>query len=371
MMKKLIKIFACFFSMVSGLPGFAQDSWAGYEHLFTPVEQYVVYRTETPLQIDGIADEPAWQQANWSADFRDIEGDKKPQPLSRTRVKMLWDENNLYVYAELEEPHIWAYYTDQDQIVYHENDFEVFIDPDGDGYNYFEFEVNAQNTLFDLFLPMPYRNGGIPLISWNAQGFESAVSLVGTLNDPSDTDELWTLEMKVPFSDMQTGMNKQVPKDGETWKINFSRVHWQTEVADRTYRKKKDAATGRDFPEYNWVWSAPGLINMHYPERWGMLQFLTEKAGSTPVVFCMPADELFRKYVWLVYYRQQNYKADHGRFASGFEELDLEKLVDELEGQSCRINMLATDFQFTAQLIMPDGVELSVNEAGLFRKKQK
>ncbi|MCW0481296.1 carbohydrate-binding family 9-like protein [Gaoshiqia sediminis] len=370
-MKKLKKIFACLLLVLPGLSAISQESWAGLEHLFTPVEQYVVYRTEAPLQIDGIADEPAWKQSSWSADFRDIEDDKKPQPLFRTRVKMLWDEDNLYVYAELEEPHIWAYYTDHDQIVYHENDFEVFVDPDGDGYNYFEFEVNAQNTLFDLFLPMPYRNGGIPLLSWDAHGFESAVSLVGTLNDPSDADELWAVEMKVPFSDMQTGMNRQVPKEGETWKINFSRVHWQTGVVDGTYRKKKDPATGRDLPEYNWVWSPPGLINMHYPERWGMLQFSAERVGSTPVAFCMPAGGQFRKYVWLVYYRQQKYKADHGRFASGFEELDLEGLVNEIEGQSCNLSMLATDFQFTVQLIMPDGLELSVNEAGLFRKKQK
>lgn len=370
-MDKLVAVFACTFLLLSDLPVFSQDSWTGYEHLFSQVENYVVYQTQTPLQIDGIADEPAWQHADWTADFRDIEGDKKPQPLFRTRVKMLWDEDNLYLYAEMEEHHIWAYYTDHDQIVYHENDFEVFIDPDGDGHNYFEFEVNAQNTLFDLFLPMPYRNGGIPLISWNAPGFESAVSLVGTLNDPSDSDELWTVEMKIPFSDLQTGMNKQVPKTGEIWKVNFSRVHWQTEVADGTYRKKKDPATGRDFPEYNWVWSPPGLINMHYPERWGMLQFSAERVGSTPITFCMAADEQFRKYVWLVYYRQQNYKAKHGRFASGFEEMDLEGLVNELDDQSCKLNMLATDFQFTVQLIMPDGLELSVNETGLFRKIPK
>lgn len=171
----------------------AQDIWAGYSHLFQPVRNYVAYQSVNPIVIDGKGDEFSWEQTDWIVDFVDIEGPQKPKPLYPTKVKMLWDSKCLYVLAELEEPHIWAYYDQHDQIVYHENDFEVFIDPDGDTHNYFEFELNAANTLFDLFLPKPYRNGGHPQISWNASGFKSAVSVTGTLNNPGDTDKsgLW------------------------------------------------------------------------------------------------------------------------------------------------------------------------------------
>lgn len=31
-----------------------------------------------------------------------------------------------------------------------DNDFEVFLDPDGDNHNYYEIEINAHNTVWDL-----------------------------------------------------------------------------------------------------------------------------------------------------------------------------------------------------------------------------
>jgi hypothetical protein len=126
---------------------------------------------------------------------------------------MLYDNSALYLLAELQEPHLWATYSRHDMIIYHENDFEVFIDPDSDTHNYFEYELNALNTLLDLKMPMPYRNGGKADISWDSKGFQSAVSIDGTLNNGRDRDAKWSVEMKIPFADL--GL-QQVPKDGQT-----------------------------------------------------------------------------------------------------------------------------------------------------------
>ena len=116
---------------------------------------YVAYRTAGALQIDGKLDEPSWQRAAWTAAFVDIEGQRKPLPAFKTRVKMLWDDEYLYLAADLEEPHVWATYTERDATIYHENDFEVFIDPDGDTHQYYEFEINALGTEWDLLLVKP------------------------------------------------------------------------------------------------------------------------------------------------------------------------------------------------------------------------
>lgn len=62
----------------------------------------------------------------------------QPAPRLGTRVKMLWDESALYIAAWLEEPAPWANLTLHDSIIYHDNDFEVFIDPDGDNHMYYE-----------------------------------------------------------------------------------------------------------------------------------------------------------------------------------------------------------------------------------------
>jgi hypothetical protein len=236
-------------------------------------KHYGCYSTPHPPVIDGKADEAVWQRAPWTEDFTDIEGDSRPAPAFRTRAKMLWDSANLYVYAEMEESDLWGRLRQHDTIIYHDNDFEVFVDPDGDTENYFELEFNTLNTEMDLFMPKPYRFGGKALLSWDVKGLRSAVQVTGTLNLPGDKDKGWSIEMAIPLSSLQMWGDKPV-RDSSTWRINFSRVEWDRIVKDRAYEVMTDAATGRRLPEHNWVWSPQGVINMHVPEKWGFLQFL-------------------------------------------------------------------------------------------------
>ena len=57
----------------------------------------------------------------------DIEGDLKPLPEHRTRVKMLWDETYFYFYSKMDEPHIWAKLTERDAVMFYDDDFEIFL----------------------------------------------------------------------------------------------------------------------------------------------------------------------------------------------------------------------------------------------------
>lgn len=243
---------------------------------------YTCYRAEKSIVIDGRLNEQAWKKAVWTDAFVDIEGDKKPLPLQETRAKMLWDDHYLYIAAQIDEEHIWAYQDKKDQIVYLENDFEVFIDPDGDTENYYELEINAINNTFDLFLPKTYRKGGRAQLKWDIKGLKSAVSVNGTINNAKDQDKRWFVEIAIPFESLSTGNVKPlIPVAGSEWRINFSRVNWQHEVdKDGRYSRKRNTETGKIFPEYNWVWSPQGIINMHYPEYWGKLLFSNEKAGK-------------------------------------------------------------------------------------------
>ena len=65
--------------------------------------------------------------------------------------------------AELEEPEVWATLTERDSVIYHDNDFEVFIDPDGDNHDYYEFEINALGTTYQVFFIWrdAYKRGGV------------------------------------------------------------------------------------------------------------------------------------------------------------------------------------------------------------------
>ena len=346
---------------------YSQKIGSDYEYLLQLARNYIVYQTISEINIDGKPDEISWEQAEWSQYFQDIEGDAKPEPLYQTRFKMLWDEQYLYILAELEEPHIWAYYATHDQIVFHENDFEIFIDPDRDTHNYFEFELNAQNTLFDLFMPKPYRNGGRAEIDWNIKNFESAISIDGTLNNPEDIDEKWIVEIAIPFNSLTKSGKYVTPENGSLWKINFSRVQWQTKVVDGKYQKIKDIKTNKFLSENNWVWSAQGVINMHFPERWGLAQFSTNKVGSNTTKFCLPEEEKLGKYLWYVYYKQQSYRHENGNYANSLSELNVANPTKKDSGESILIEMKTNGNGFTAILQNEAGLILSLNQNGLFQ----
>ena len=87
--------------------------------------------------------------------LRRISGRDRPVPRFRTRAKLLWDDEALYIAAQLEEPDVWATLTKRDTTIFRDNAFEVFIDPDGDTHHYYELEVNALGTVWDLLLVKP------------------------------------------------------------------------------------------------------------------------------------------------------------------------------------------------------------------------
>ena len=128
----------------------AQVDWDPDYLITIQPERYTALRATGTMTIDGALDEPSWQQAPWTNAFVDIEGEAKPRPRLRTRAKMLWDDENFYIAAFLEEPDVWATLRDRDAVIFHDNDFEVFIDPDWDTHNYYEYEVNAFATEWDL-----------------------------------------------------------------------------------------------------------------------------------------------------------------------------------------------------------------------------
>ena len=275
---------------------------------------YVCRLAAGPIVVDGVLDERGWRAAPWTADFVDIEGDLRPAPRFRTRAKMLWDADYLYIGAELEEPHVWATLTKRDTVIFYDNDFEVFMDPNGDNHEYYEMEMNALNTVWDLFLPRPYRDGGRARDEWNIAGLKTAVRVHGTLNNPADTDTGWTVEIAMPWKALGEFAHRPAPpKVGDQWRINFSRVEWQVVTSGGTYRKV--AGTKED----NWVWSPQGVVDMHQPERWGYVQF--GGPGAKPASFKPDPSRPAQDALMSVYHTQVGFRNEHGRWAASIGEL--------------------------------------------------
>jgi hypothetical protein len=226
-----------------------------------------------------------WEAIPWSEDFVDITGQESLKPRFRTRVKIAWDNHFLHFRAEMEEPHVWGTITQQNEVMFHDNDFEIFLDPDNDGLNYYEFEMNALGTIWELSLPKPYSNGGVPILGCNIEGLQRKVIVHGNLNDPSDEDTGWEARISIPWKGLTRYHKEKAcpPHPGDRWRLNFSRVQWQHEIIDGAYVRVPPHGTDLSsslnpeeqlHPEDNWVWSPQGVINMHRPDRWGDLIFI-------------------------------------------------------------------------------------------------
>ena len=279
-------------------------------------QMYVAGKVGSPPVIDGRLDDSAWALAPWTISFRDIEGEAKPVPRFETRAKMVWDDQYFYIAADMEEPHVWGSLTARDSIIYNDNDFEVFIDPDADNYDYYELEVNALNTQFDLMLTHPYRCGGTYDIGWDIDGLQTAVAVQGTLNDSRDVDDGWTMEIAIPWESLRSHANRPIPPvDGDQWPVNFSRVQWQHQVnANGTYERIPDLR------EDNWTWTPQDAIDMHRPEYWGLVQFSDSPPGQAS--FKMPDDAAAWTLLRRVHHAAEQYRSEHGRWPTSLAELE-------------------------------------------------
>ena len=354
MLKSKIFIVASFCAFVSC----AQSSDKMYQ-------TYVAHKTLETITIDGKPDEVAWGKASWSTTFIDIEGVN--EPTYKTQVKMLWDEKYFYVLAKLEEPHVWGDIEKRDAVIFYNNDFEVFVDPDGDTHNYYELELNALNTAWDLFITKPYRESNSPIINdWNITGLKSAVSVDGTLNNPNDIDKGWVLELAIPWEAYKTSYyHKNVPVD-DFWRVNFSRVNWEHSVTNGKYSRKKDS-NGDYLHEYNWVWSPTGVINMHEPEKWGYVYFSSKEVGSKEN-FIIPNDEKIKWELYKLYRAQKKQYSVHKKWSTSIEEISKSPIV--VEGKTLKPTIENHSFGWTITVKSPFSNKLLIiKEDGDFIKR--
>ena len=333
---------------------------------FEMPRHYLCMKAVDPITIDGKLDEASWQKAEWSQPHVDIRGAQWPdQPYHQTRIKMLWDDENLYIAAQLDEPHVWGTIIERNAVIFNDNDLEVFIDPDGDAHSYYEFEMNALNTVWNLFMDRPYKHGGNAVIR-EIPGQKTGVFVKGTINDPSDTDEYWTVEIAFPFKGMAEHAGTDCPPaDGDQWRINFSRVEWEHKIVDGKYiRVPEVGAPHASGNEQNWIWSPQGVVNMHRPETWGYLQYSQKPVGSIGVEFIEDPTAKVRYLLYKILYAQEAYILKYGRYAQNLQALELGELADELLAEPIKLISGDKGYTATAKVKLTDGKIVTVNLSG-------
>ncbi|MCX8160476.1 MAG: carbohydrate-binding family 9-like protein [Candidatus Saccharicenans sp.] len=255
---------------------------------------YTCLRTPRPLVIDGDLNKPAWTRAPRSERFVDLVTGR-PAFLD-TRIAGLWDDEHFYLAFWVEEPDVRAHLAERDSFLWLENDVEVFIaGPDC----YYELQVNALGTIYEVFyiwqealkpgsfFDRPefdlYRRqvdvlGGFQdasrwgrhprgrrwaFMDWDFPGLKWAVRVDGTLNDSSDIDRGWTVELAFPWKGMEVLAQGRPlpPDDGDVWRMSFSRF------------EALEAGGCRLEPSPGWALNAHGVYDSHIPECFSLINF--------------------------------------------------------------------------------------------------
>ncbi len=300
MSTRIITLFCCLFFGFTGIvpevPSGVQPS--GFPCADAAIPRYKASFTTMAPVIDGKLDDPVWKQALRSEAFRDlIHGGETHLD---TRAAVSWDSEYLYVAYWVEEPDVKATLTRRDAPIYQDNDVEFFI-AGNDGY--YEFEINAYATIYEVLffweeafqrngyasmaefsrsdpLARPFNGVGykthprgkrIGFWNWDYPELQKAVSIDGTLNDSSDKDRGWTVELALPWKGLEilarAGNRSLPPVSGDTWQMDFSRFNTYKGPAKTLNGKKVNDSGG-------WAWSPHGAWDSHIPECFTYVTFV-------------------------------------------------------------------------------------------------
>lgn len=177
---------------------------------------------ETPIVIDGRADEAAWKDAVPAGDFQQHWSGSTPK--AKTAVRLLWDREWLYFFADLADADVWADVTEHDGKLWENDVFELFFRPSQNYAGYYEFEVNAASAIFDAFLPGADSKDAVDAQKNGTFHIEAKVVVHGTLNKRDDRDDGWSVEGRIPWGDF--GATGGRPEPGEEWTLNLARYDY-------------------------------------------------------------------------------------------------------------------------------------------------
>ena len=182
--------------------------------------------TDLPVQIDGQGNEAAWKGAQVIDRFA-IPWAGKPASTA-TRARLLWDRENLYFLAEMQDADIYAEVQEHDGRTWNDDVFELFFKPAEDKPGYYEFQVNAAGTMLDMFLPRRGDGGYQRYRSDDEFHMEAKVALRGTLNRRQDRDRNWLVEGRIPWRDFHRTGGR--PEPNERWKFALCRYDYRIDT---------------------------------------------------------------------------------------------------------------------------------------------
>ncbi len=219
------------------------------------------YRINSSITIDGKLDESDWSNANEAADFIQHEPYNGAAPSEKTTVKVLYDDNALYIGARMydsDPSKIYRELGQRDNGNLKSDVFSVFISPYNDGINYLEFIVSASGVQADA-----KATGDNEDSSWDAVW----------MSEVNFDEKGWVVEMKIPFSALRFSTNNM-----QNWGVNFIRmIKRYNEWSSWNFIDKSVSGTFRQSGELE------GIKNIKPPIRLSLSPYISAYAEKFPV----------------------------------------------------------------------------------------
>ena len=216
------------------------------------------------MVIDGKRDELDWSRTEAATFdyFYHHDAVKKADDKQKTTFRMLWDYEFLYVFFESDDKYLTAREKVRDGAPYFDDCAEIFLSPVPEILStHMGFEVNLYKTSNDFLFMTDFYNGQPGVLKAFNPEFKVETTFKGTLNDNSDIDKGWTMEIAIPLK-LFFEIDTYAPVQADT-KWTFLAVRQERNEVEGNRR-----ITSSIFP------IDEEKIDVHEPSKFGFLHFI-------------------------------------------------------------------------------------------------
>ena len=222
---------------------------------------FKVSKASEPIIVDGKMEEESWgnTEVRELGYFYNVE---KVDDDQQSSFRMLWDAQNLYLFYQMKDKYLTARETARDGEPYLDDCAEIFLITAPDSLDtHFGYELNLNKASNDFIYFNDFYEGKDLAFKAYDPEFEVEVTYNGTVNDNSDIDIGWTMEMAIPIANFGSLGQVRPVASGNRWAFLAVRQ-------DRNDATGNRRSTSTIFPIYDIS------KNVHQANRFGLLEFV-------------------------------------------------------------------------------------------------
>ncbi|MGC6430013.1 MAG: carbohydrate-binding family 9-like protein [Jejuia sp.] len=231
------------------------------ESIKESVSSFQALKTSDSINIDGLMNEEIWGMAQ-VAGFDYFYNDEKPSDKQKSTFRALWNDESLFFFYEFEDKYLTARETKRDGLPFLDDCAEVFLIPVPEALDtHFCFEINLNKAANDIiYFNNYYKENHVGFKPFNPE-YKIEINYKGTINNNSDIDEGWTMELEIPISVFGFLADFEPVKTGNKWMFLALRQE-RNEVEG----ERRVTSTIFPFQDYK--------KDFHQPEEFGYLEFV-------------------------------------------------------------------------------------------------